>query len=90
MSHAITTKIQTVISCRLNIQHIVKCFSTSWTNDSIEKKNLTNRNKLICNPKFCNINQRDPSELTQYRFFYGWLNNIFNQVDVGKNSFPSY
>ena len=89
MSHAITTKIQTVIRCRLNIEHIVKCFSTSWPNNSIEKNYLTNRNKHICNPKFRFINQRDPSELTQYRFFFGWLNNIFNQVDVGNNSFPS-
>ena len=88
MSHAIP-KIQTVIRCRLNIKHMVKCFSTSWPNDSIEKNNLTNRNKHICNSKLCYMNPRDPSQLTQYRFFYGWLNNIFNQVDVGNNSFSS-
>ena len=89
MSHAITAKIQTVIRYRLNIEHIVKCFSTSSPNDIIKKNNLTNRNKHICNPKFCDVNQRDPKELTQYRFFYGWLNNIFNQVDVGNYSFSS-
>ena len=76
--------------CRLNniwsLSINIKSYCASLSNKILSKSEKNKIPYIIIkkhNLEHCSMNYGRLHELIQIRHFYGWLNNIFNQVDVG-------